>query len=129
MLQDMQHMEASCLFYVEVGTHNRPEQSKISILTVSTLGVAMLTFHHYMMYSICFMSNPGDNLRQTSVDILSGGECAVYIPQTRDFGGHSPRCIPIHKHTTLDRLGAHCRMVGNLCNLQLYTAGLILCRM
>jgi len=55
MLQDMDLNEASCIFYVEVGTHNQLEQSKIRILTVTTLGIAMLTVHHDMMFSVIFM--------------------------------------------------------------------------
>jgi len=55
MLQDMDHIEASCVFYVEVGTLNRLEQSKMRISTVTTLGIAMLTVHHDIMFSICFM--------------------------------------------------------------------------
>jgi len=79
MLQDMDHIEASCIFYVEVGTLNRLEQSKISILTVTTLGIAMLTVHHDMMFSVCFMYDPRDFLRQTSADVLSVKECTVLI--------------------------------------------------
>jgi len=37
MLQDMDHMEASCAFYVKVGKFDQFEQSKISILTVTSL--------------------------------------------------------------------------------------------
>ena len=55
MLQDMDHIEASCIIYVEVGTLNGLEQSKICGLTVTTLGIAMLTIHHDMMFSVCFM--------------------------------------------------------------------------
>jgi len=55
MLQDMDHIEASCGIYVEVGTLNRLEQTKICVLTVSTLGIRMLTVHHDMMFSVCIM--------------------------------------------------------------------------
>jgi len=55
MLQDMDHMEASCIFYVEVGTLNQLDQTKTCVVTITTLGIAMLTVHHYMMFSICFM--------------------------------------------------------------------------
>jgi len=55
MLQDMDHMEASCVFYVEVGTLTRLEQSKIYILTITTLGIAMLTIDHDLMFSVCIM--------------------------------------------------------------------------
>jgi len=53
MLHDIDHMKASCVIYVKVGTLNRHEQSKICISTVITLGIAMLTVHHDMMFSIC----------------------------------------------------------------------------
>ena len=55
MLQDMDHIEASCVFYVEVGTLNRLKQSTICVLTVTTLGIAMLTLDHDLMFSVCMM--------------------------------------------------------------------------
>jgi len=55
MFQDMDHIEASCIVYVEVGTLNRLEQSKIYVLTVTTLGIALLTVHHDLMLSVCIM--------------------------------------------------------------------------
>ena len=55
MLQDMDHIAASCVFYVEVGTFNRLEQCAICILTVTIFGIAMLTVHHDMMFSVCIM--------------------------------------------------------------------------
>ena len=54
MLQDMDQREASCVFYVEVGMLNQLEQSTICLLTVTTLGIAMLTIHHDLIFSICF---------------------------------------------------------------------------
>jgi len=55
MLQDIDHIEASCIFHVEVGMLNRLEQSKIGFLTIIKLGIAMLTINHYMMFSVSFM--------------------------------------------------------------------------
>jgi len=55
MLQDMDHIEASCVVYVEVGTSNRLEQSIICVWTVTTLGIAMLTVHHDLMFTFCIM--------------------------------------------------------------------------
>jgi len=55
MLQDMDHIEASYVGYVEVGTPHRLKRSKICHLTVTTLVIAMLTVHHDMMFSIWFM--------------------------------------------------------------------------
>ena len=71
MLQEMDHVEASCVIDVEVGTLNQLEQSKICHLTVATLGIAMLTVHQDMMLGVCFMYDPWDSLRQTSADVLS----------------------------------------------------------
>jgi len=86
MLQNMDHIEASCIFYVEVGMLHRLEQSKIHVLTVTEFGIAMLTVHHLASVS-CKI--PQDFLRQTSADILSVEECTVYISHTRHFGGCS----------------------------------------
>ena len=55
MIQDMDHIEARCIFHVKVGTRNRFEQSKICVLTVTTLGIAILTVHHDMKFMVCFM--------------------------------------------------------------------------
>jgi len=63
MLQDMDHIEASCVLYVEVGTLNRHEQCKICVFTVTTLGIAMLTVHHDMMCIVCIMQDPRDCLK------------------------------------------------------------------
>ena len=49
MLQDMDHMEASCVFYVKVGTLDQLEQSKFCVLTVTKFGIVMLTAHHDSM--------------------------------------------------------------------------------
>ena len=45
MLQDMDHMEASCVVYVKVGRFHQLKQSKINILTVTSMGMVMLTGH------------------------------------------------------------------------------------
>jgi len=55
MLPDMDNIGASCVWYVKVGTLNRLEQSKISVLTINTLRIAMLTIHHGMIFSMCFI--------------------------------------------------------------------------
>jgi len=52
MLQDMDHMESSCVFYVKVGRFHQVEQSKISVLTVTALGIAMPTVSQDLMVSI-----------------------------------------------------------------------------
>jgi len=46
MMQDMEYIETSCVVNVKVGTLNRLEQMKISVLTVTTLEILMLTLQH-----------------------------------------------------------------------------------
>ena len=43
MLQGKDHMEACCVFYIKVGMFDQLEQIKICILTVTSLGIVMLT--------------------------------------------------------------------------------------
>jgi len=69
----MDHIQASWVFYVKVGMFDRLEQSKMSILTVTTLGIVMLILQYDLIFSICLLSNPWDLLRQKSADILSMG--------------------------------------------------------
>jgi len=52
MLHGRDHMEASCVFYVRVGRFNQFEQSKISVLTVTSLGIVMLMVHDDLMVQV-----------------------------------------------------------------------------
>jgi hypothetical protein len=45
MLQDMHQMEASCIFYLMVGMFDQLQEGKIRVLTVTALGIVMLTVH------------------------------------------------------------------------------------
>lgn len=71
MLHDVDNMEASCVFYVDVGTINHIEQSTISLLTVNEMGIVRQIVHHEMISKVSFMEYPGGLLRQTSAYILS----------------------------------------------------------
>jgi hypothetical protein len=55
VMDNMDNMEASCVFYVKVGTFTHLEQSKISLLTVNTSGIVMLTVQHDLIVSYIFM--------------------------------------------------------------------------
>ena len=55
MLHEMDHMEASGVFYVKLCTFDQPEQSKICVLTVISFGIVKLTVHHDLIVSICLM--------------------------------------------------------------------------
>jgi len=79
MLQGMDHMEASCVFYVKVGTLDQLEQSKFCVLTVTKFGIVMLTVQIDSIFSVSFMYDPGDLLRQTSPDVLSVQEYPDYM--------------------------------------------------
>jgi len=52
MLQDMDHMEASCISYAKVGRFDQFEQSKISVLTITSLGIVMLTINYDLMVRV-----------------------------------------------------------------------------
>jgi hypothetical protein len=54
MLQVMDNMEATCVFYVKVSTFTHLEQSKISLLTVNISGIVTLTEQHDMIVSVIF---------------------------------------------------------------------------
>jgi len=71
MLQVVDNMEASRIFYIKVGTFTHLEQSKTSLLTVNKTGIVRLTLQHDFIVSVSFIFYPGDNLRQTSADVLS----------------------------------------------------------
>jgi hypothetical protein len=55
MLQEMDHMEATCVFYVEIGRFDQIEQSKISVLTVTSMGIVMLTVQYDLLVTVSFM--------------------------------------------------------------------------
>jgi len=79
MLQDMDNMEASCVFYVKVSTFTHLEQSKTSLLTASKSGIVRLTVQHHLIVNVSFMYYPGDPLRQTSANVLSLEQWPIYI--------------------------------------------------
>jgi len=70
VLQDMDHMEASCVFYVKVGTLDQREQSKFCVLTVTKLGIVIITVQDNSTFSVSVRYDPGDVSIQTSPDIL-----------------------------------------------------------
>jgi len=78
MLQDLDNMEASCIFYVKVGTFTHLEQSKTALLTIDKTGIVKLTVQHDFIFSVSFMYYPGYNLRPTSADILSLKQSPIY---------------------------------------------------
>jgi hypothetical protein len=120
MLQVMDNMEATCVFYVKVSMFTHLEQSKISLLTVNVSGIVTLTEQHDMIVSVIFTEYGGDYLRQTSADVLSLKLHDIHIEQLRDSSGRTPQSIPGNKPTTSDRLIANCGAVGIPCNLQPY---------
>jgi hypothetical protein len=55
MLQVMDNMEVSCIFYVKVSTFTHLKQSKIALLTVNKSGILMHTIQHDMIVSLSIM--------------------------------------------------------------------------
>jgi hypothetical protein len=52
MMQDIDHMKASRVFFLGIGRLDQFEQSKISVLTIASLGIVMLTVYYQLMVSI-----------------------------------------------------------------------------
>ena len=111
MLQEMDHMEASCVFYVKVCRFDQFEKSKIRVLTVTSLGMVMPIVDYDLIVSVWFMWDPGSVLTQTSPDILSVEERPFYIYQTWDISCRSSQCTPVTQQTTLDRLSGMARFL------------------
>jgi len=55
MLQVMDNMEVSCIFYVKVSTFTHLDQSPIAIFTVDESGIMMLIIQHEIIVSVSFM--------------------------------------------------------------------------
>jgi hypothetical protein len=55
MLEVMANIDASCVFYVKVGTFTHLEQSKIVLLTVNKSGIVTLTVQHNLIVNVIFM--------------------------------------------------------------------------
>jgi hypothetical protein len=70
MVQDMDSMEASWVFYIKAAKLNHLEYCQISLVTVNKAGIVRLTVQPDMIVSVSFMYYPGDLLRQTSADVL-----------------------------------------------------------
>jgi len=51
----MDNMEASCVFYVKVGTLTHLEQRKVCLLSVKKSGLVTLTVQHDLIVSVIFM--------------------------------------------------------------------------
>jgi len=71
MLQVMDNIVVSCVFYVKVSTFTHLEESKIGLLTVIKSGIVTLTVQHDMIVSVSFTLYPRDYFRQTSADVRS----------------------------------------------------------
>jgi len=60
----MDKMQASCVFYVKVGTLTHLEESKISHLNVNKTRLVRVTLHHDLIVRVTFMYCPKHDLRQ-----------------------------------------------------------------
>ena len=77
MLQVMDNIEVSCVFYVKVSTFTHLEQSKTTLLTVKQSGMVTLIVQPDLIVNVSFMYYPRDYLRQTSADVLSLEQCFI----------------------------------------------------
>ena len=79
MLQDMDSMVASCVFYVKVGKLIHLGRSLIWFVTVNKAGIVRLTVIDHIIVSVSFLQYPGDCLRQTSAGVLFLEEGPIHI--------------------------------------------------
>jgi hypothetical protein len=100
MSQYMENVKASCVFYVKVGTLTPLEQSTSFLLTVNKMGIVRLTVQYDSIVSVDFMYYPGDNLKETSADVLSLNQSSIYSCQSCDVGCRIPRFIAVNKQPT-----------------------------
>jgi len=98
----MDNMEASCVFYVNVGIFTYLEQGTISLLTVNKMGIVRLTVQHDLIVSVSFMYYPVDYWRQTSAEVHSLKQYTIYSGQPSDFSSHTLQFTPVNKPTTSD---------------------------
>ena len=78
MLQHMDDMEPSFVFYVKVGTFTYLEHSQNALLTVNKPGIVRLIVQHDLIVSVSFMLYHRDYLKRTSADVLSLKQCPTY---------------------------------------------------
>jgi len=66
---------------------DRLEPYKIGVLTVTTLGLAMLTVQHDLIFIVCVMWDPGDVLEKTLSDVFSVEECPFLSSYNHENSG------------------------------------------
>jgi len=75
MLQDMDSMKASCVFYVKNGKLNHLEHSHIWLVTGNKVGIVRLTVQYDMLVSVSVRYHRRHFLSQTSADLFFVEEC------------------------------------------------------
>jgi hypothetical protein len=65
--------------YVEDDWFDHVERNKVCILTVTKLEIVMLTIQYEFMFGICFVYDPGDDLRQPSPTVLAVKQLSISI--------------------------------------------------
>jgi len=78
MLQDMDNMEASRVFYVKFSTFTHLAHSRTTLVTVNQSGMVRLIVRDDLIVSVSFMYYPRNYMRQSSADILSVEQCPIY---------------------------------------------------
>jgi len=71
MLQDMDNMEGSCVFYVKITTFDQLEQSRVCVLMMTKIGIVKLIVQHDIHSWPQFHDRSLGFLRQTSSDVFS----------------------------------------------------------
>jgi hypothetical protein len=67
---------------MKVGTLTKLNKTKTKFLTVTTIGIAMLTVQTKLPCGVCFMYDTSDAIRQSSANVASVEESPFYMLQT-----------------------------------------------
>jgi len=97
-MQDIDQIEESCVVYVEVGKLNPLDHSKIYILIIIELGIAMRTVHHLASISSNIHGISWDKHQQTSY--LSKN--VLWISHNQDI------LAVVHRDWSLQTITQHC---------------------
>jgi hypothetical protein len=102
MLQVMDNMDASCVFYVKVGMFTHLEHGKIYLLAVNQTEIVKLIAQHILIVSVGSMLYPLDYLRPTSADSHALERYPNNILQSCVSASDTLQYITVQKRTTSD---------------------------
>jgi hypothetical protein len=124
VLHDIDHMEATWLFYVKVRGFNQLEEITISSSAVISFRIANLTTHYDLVVLVYFVKYHRNVFSPPLPDIVLLKN-SLFISMNHEISAVSYFNVsqPTNPQTTLVSLHANHSTVGNTSKCQLYAAG------